>query len=86
MEREANAVSALGGVRRALERSRGVYAAYIGLDVRKETIAVAVAECGRGEPCYYGEIANKPSNSAAPEPSQATASDKPQLIMDTTFY
>ncbi|WP_295539485.1 IS110 family transposase [uncultured Thiohalocapsa sp.] len=36
------------------------YAAYIGLDVHKETIAVAVAEPGRGEPIYRGEIANTP--------------------------
>ncbi|MBK5929587.1 IS110 family transposase [Halochromatium salexigens] len=36
------------------------YAAYIGLDVHKETIAVAVAEPGRDEPLYRGEIANTP--------------------------
>jgi transposase len=36
------------------------HAAYVGLDVHKETIAVAVAEPGRGEPVYRGEIANKP--------------------------
>ena len=36
------------------------YAAYIGLDVHKETIAVAVAEPGRGEPMYRWEIANTP--------------------------
>ena len=36
------------------------YAAYIGMDVHKETIAVAVAEPGRDEPHYRGEIANKP--------------------------
>ena len=28
--------------------------------MHKETIAVAVAEPGRGEPIYRGEIANKP--------------------------
>ena len=32
---------------------------YVGLDVHKETIAVAIAEEGRGEPNYYGEIPNK---------------------------
>jgi transposase len=36
------------------------HAAYVGLDVHKETIAVAVAEPGRGEPIYRGEIANTP--------------------------
>jgi len=49
----------------ALEVVRGVgqeetHGAYIGLDVHKETIAVAVAEPGRGEPIYRGEIANTP--------------------------
>jgi transposase len=32
----------------------------VGLDVHKETIAVAVAEPGRSEPVYRGEIANRP--------------------------
>ena len=36
------------------------HAAYVGLDVHKETIAVAVAEPGREEPIYRGEIANTP--------------------------
>jgi len=36
------------------------YALYVGLDVHKETIAVAVAEPGRGEARYVGEIANTP--------------------------
>lgn len=36
------------------------YGAYIGLDVHKETIAVAVALAGRSEPEYRGEIANEP--------------------------
>ena len=36
------------------------FSKYIGLDVHKETIAVAVAEPGRGEPLYRGEIANTP--------------------------
>jgi transposase len=40
----------------ALER----YAAYVGLDVHKESIVVAVAEPGREEPMYRGEITNKP--------------------------
>ncbi len=36
-----------------------VHAAYVGLDVHKETVAIAVAEPGRQEPCYEGEIANQ---------------------------
>jgi hypothetical protein len=32
------------------------FSAYVGLDVHKETIAVAVALPGRGEPVYRGEI------------------------------
>jgi transposase len=40
------------------------HAAYVGLDVHKETIAVAVAEPGRGEPIYRGEIANTPTKVA----------------------
>ena len=39
-----------------------IYAAYVGLDVHKDTIAVAVAEPGRGEPVYRGEIANRPKS------------------------
>lgn len=34
------------------------HAAYIGLDVHKDTIAIAVAEPGREQPVYEGEIAN----------------------------
>lgn len=36
------------------------YRAYIGLDVHKETIAVAVARSGRAAAESRGEIANKP--------------------------
>lgn len=36
------------------------YALYVGLDVHKDTLAVAVAAPGRGEPWYRGEIANTP--------------------------
>ena len=51
----ASALAAVRGVGEAKE-----HAAYIGLDVHKETIAIAVAEPGRGEPIYRGEIANTP--------------------------
>ena len=36
------------------------YPAYIGLDVHKESIAVAVARAGREVPEFRGEIANRP--------------------------
>ncbi|WP_428099128.1 hypothetical protein [Candidatus Rariloculus sp.] len=35
------------------------YSAYVGLDVHKETIAVAVALPGRAEPVYRGEIRHR---------------------------
>jgi transposase len=34
------------------------YALYVGLDVHKDTIAVAIAHPGRGEPVYRGEVAH----------------------------
>lgn len=37
-----------------------VYAAYIGLDVHKATIAVSVAEAGRQDPEFRGELPNTP--------------------------
>ncbi len=36
------------------------YGAYIGLDVHKDTIAIAITEPGRSEPRYQGEVANTP--------------------------
>ncbi len=39
----------------------GSYGAYVGLDVHKDTIAVAVAPAGRGAPEDLGEIANRPA-------------------------
>ena len=38
------------------------YNAFVGLDVHKETIAVAVALPGREEPVYRGEIRNQRSS------------------------
>jgi transposase len=38
----------------------GHYGAFVGLDVHKNTIAVAVAVPGREEPVYRGELANTP--------------------------
>jgi transposase len=52
--------TAIGKVRGVLERAGSLYAAYVGLDVHKETIAVAVAESGRGAAEFVGEIANQP--------------------------
>lgn len=37
-----------------------VHAAYIGLDVHQESISVAIAEAGRQEPEFLGEIPNQP--------------------------
>ena len=52
----ASALEVVDQAGRAEER----YALYVGLDVHKDTIAVAVAEPGRGDPQARGEIANKP--------------------------
>jgi transposase len=54
--------SALEAVRPAQAGRK--YPAYIGLDVHKETIAVAVARVGREAPESRGEIANKPKTVA----------------------
>lgn len=40
------------------------YGAYVGLDVHKDSISVAVARPGRGKPELRGEIANKPKSVA----------------------
>ena len=37
------------------------HAAHVGLDVHKDTIAVAVAPAGREAPTYVGEVANQPA-------------------------
>ena len=54
--------SALEAVRPAQAGRK--YPAYIGLDVHKETIAVAVARVGRAAPESRSEIANKPKTVA----------------------
>lgn len=43
-----------------LSAASNVHAAYIGLDVHKATIAVSIAEAGRHEPEFRGEIPNVP--------------------------
>jgi transposase len=53
---EVETASALKEVQEAGRRKR--YAVYVGLDVHKETIAVAIASAGREEPAYRGEIAH----------------------------
>jgi len=47
-------------VKARYDQSWNQYAGYVGLDVHKETIAVAVAYHGRGEAEYRGEIKNTP--------------------------
>lgn len=37
------------------------FSVYVGLDVHKDTIAVAIAVAGRAAPQYHGEIANTPT-------------------------
>lgn len=51
-------VETASALRRIERVEAGRYGVYVGLDVHKESIAVAVAECGRGEPRYEGEIAH----------------------------
>jgi transposase len=61
MDREAALSThgaAVADVIGAMRRER--YAGFVGLDVHKETIAVALALPGRGEPTYHGEIKNTP--------------------------
>jgi transposase len=55
--------STLDAVRQTATFTR-YYPVYIGLDVHKETIAVAIARAGRESPENWGEIANKPKRIA----------------------
>jgi len=53
---EAKTASALEAVQEASQSKQ--YSVYVGLDVHKETIAVAIARPGRDDPEYREEIAN----------------------------
>ncbi len=44
----------------SLHTASDIHAAYIGLDVHKASISVAIAETGRQEPVFRGEIPNEP--------------------------
>jgi len=55
---EVEGSSALLEVQEAFDRGGRLYGAYVGLDVHKEKVAVAVAECGRDKPRYEGEVLN----------------------------
>lgn len=57
-EIQIGSVTALDSVRRA--QSQGRYPCYIGLDVHKETIAMAIARGGRDAAESRGEIGNRP--------------------------
>ncbi|MGG3558278.1 hypothetical protein ABES23_16725 [Peribacillus frigoritolerans] len=35
---------------------------FVGLDVSKDSIAVAITDSGRGEPRFHGTIQNKPAD------------------------
>lgn len=49
-----------GQLAERISAASDVHAAYIGLDVHKDSISVAIAEPGRHEPEFRGEIPNKP--------------------------
>ncbi|MGB5764275.1 MAG: hypothetical protein WBM58_17180, partial [Sedimenticolaceae bacterium] len=58
----AKAISQQTAAAAALDGAKGWsrYGGFIGLDVHKDTIAVAIAMPGRDEPVYRGEIAHEP--------------------------
>ena len=61
--KQSNATQRVVVKRTATERLNAasqVRAAYIGLDIHKATIAVSIAEAGRHEPEFRGEIPNEP--------------------------
>jgi hypothetical protein len=71
-------VTAIGAFRQA--------EAYIGLDVHKETIAVAVARVGREDPEFRGEIANKPKKVALVFWGNSLYSSYTQVTLSTSYW
>ena len=57
---QSNANSA-ADVKRAVAQATDVHGAYIGLDVHKDSLSVSVAEAGRQQPVFEGEIPNEPA-------------------------
>jgi transposase len=55
---ESTSIHTLGAAVESKQSS--LHTAYVGLDVHKETIAISVADSGRQEPVYEGEITNTP--------------------------
>ncbi|MEA2120399.1 IS110 family transposase [Halovibrio sp. HP20-50] len=45
----------------SLQSASAIHAAYIGLDVHKASISISVAEIGRHDPVFKGEIPNEPN-------------------------
>lgn len=45
----------------SLQAASDIHAAYIGLDVHKASISVSIAEIGRQDPVFQGELPNDPS-------------------------
>jgi transposase len=55
---EQELIETVSALKVVQEAGKKRYAVYVGLDVHKETIAVAIARAGREEPQYHGEIAH----------------------------